>query len=400
MARPRRRGGVEGQLVDVVASRLPQCRAQGVGARAQGQATGVGPAQGHGQRLAVEGVGRGPGDLDPHRRAVHREQVAPAVRWDIGGRRGTGGVARDADLGDPDGQGDRRLRVVVQRVLHAHGVERQLYVVSGQGGGQEDGDVDHRARHRGVGQGREGHGGRAAGRRHGHPGGDGVLPVGHHLEVEVVEGDRVGEVVLQPLAGLVGGPEPGLPDRRRVAVQCGDGVGPQVVREAPLGVGNGAGVVGAGPSDQPVDLVVGDERRDPGLPVSEKVRAVGNQNERARTCSTSARGGVPEARRRVMVRVSRSASEAVPAARSRSWGMTTVSSTETPGMPTSAKPVELRKPTGEVGSSTATPDTVIRSVRNVRAGKVTVSPAAVRDAGARGTVTARPPSKVRVTRVM
>ena len=135
-------------------------------------------------------------------------------------------------------------------------------------------------------------------------------------------------------------------------------------------------------------------------PVSEKVRAVGNQNERARTCSTSARGGVPEARRRVMVRVSRSASEAVPAARSRSWGMTTVSSTETPGMPTSAKPVELREPTGEVGSSTATPDTVIRSVRNVRAGKVTVSPAAVRDAGARGTVTARLPSKVRVTRVM
>ena len=66
--------------------------------------------------------------------------------------------------------------------------------------------------------------------------------------------------------------------------------------------------------------------------------------------------------------------------------MDTVSSTDTPGMPTSAKPTELREPIGEVGSSTATPVTVIRRVVNVWAGKVRVSPVAVREARAKGSM--------------
>ena len=41
------------------------------------------------------------------------------------------------------------------------------------------------------------------------------------------------QVVLEPLAGLVGGPEPRLPEGGRVAVEGGDGAGPQVAGQPP-----------------------------------------------------------------------------------------------------------------------------------------------------------------------
>ena len=83
----------------------------------------------------------------------------------------------------------------------------------------------------------------------------------------------------------------------------------------------------------------------------------------------------------------RSEMDEAPEARNRSWGIDTVSSTATPGMTTSAKPVELREPMGVFGSSTTTPLRVMRSVVAVRAAKVTVWPSGVRDEGSSATVT-------------
>ena len=128
-------------------------------------------------------------------------------------------------------------------------------------------------------------------------------------------------------------------------------------------------------------------------PVKEKVRWVGSQKVRASDVSTSERG-------RVMTRLSRSNRDDGPAARSRSSGMAMVSSTEMPGISTSAKPTELREPTGTLGSATATPLTVMRIVVKVRVGKFTTCPVGVREAGPSGTVTGCFPSKVRVTEVI
>ncbi len=100
--------------------------------------------------------------------------------------------------------------------------------------------------------------------------------------------------------------------------------------------------------------------------------------------SMSARGGVPELRSRVMIRLNRSSMDDDPAARSRSSGMAMVSSAETPGISTSANPTELREPTGTVGRTRPTPATVIRSVVKVRAGKVTTCPGGVREAAPSG----------------
>ena len=122
-------------------------------------------------------------------------------------------------------------------------------------------------------------------------------------------------------------------------------------------------------------------------PVKEKVRAVGSQKERSSVGSTSDRGGVPELRSRVMTRLSRSPNDEVPAARSRSSGMASISWTFTPGMPTSANPTELPWPMGGVGPVVVTPVTVMRRVRKVRGGKDTTWPAAVFDAGPRRTDT-------------
>ncbi len=70
----------------------------------------------------------------------------------------------------------------------------------------------------------------------------------------------------------------------------------------------------------------------------------------------------------------------------------------TPGIPTSAKPTELREVSGTDGSDTAAPVMVMRRVVKVRAGKVTTCPGGVREAAPRGTETGSRPSKVRVTR--
>ena len=125
--------------------------------------------------------------------------------------------------------------------------------------GERDRHVDHRAGDPPVGERGQGDVRRvdagADGDRRGHR----VLAVGDDLEVEVVEGDGLRQVVLQPLAGLVGGAEPGLPEGRRVAVEGLDRPGPQIAGEAALGVRHDAGVVGTGPADQAVDLVVGDQ---------------------------------------------------------------------------------------------------------------------------------------------
>ncbi len=77
------------------------------------------------------------------------------------------------------------------------------------------------------------------------------------------------------------------------------------------------------------------------VPVSEKVRVVGSQKVRDSVGSGSVRGGNPEVRIRVMISVKGSAWDDGPAARRRSWGMEMVSSTWTPGIPTSANPTAV-----------------------------------------------------------
>ena len=168
-----------------------------------------------------------------------------------------------------------------------------------------------------------------------------MLAVGHHLEIQMVEGDRGREVVLQPLAGLMGHPEAGLPDSGRVAVEGGDGAGGEIAGEPALRIGDDPGVVGAGPADQAVDLVVGHQWRDTGRPTQGEGPG-GREPEGPGECGLGVGpGGTPKLRSRVISRVSESKIDDGPVVLRRSWGRETVSWTVTPGICTSANPTEL-----------------------------------------------------------
>ncbi len=256
-------GRVEHQLVDVEPGRLAERRAEDVAASGEGEPVGVGTAERESERLAVEGGRAGPGHAHPEGSPVDGEEVTSAGDGDGGGNR-RGRDTGDPDLGDADGQGDGCLGVVVQGVLGGHLVDSDADVAPSELR-EADRHVDHRAVHRAVGHRREIDGGAAVVGGDGQLGRDRVLAVGHDLEVEMIEGDRLPQVVLEPLPDLLGEAESRLPDRAGVAADGGHGTGTQVVGEAPPRVGDGPGVVGAGAPDQAVDLVVGDQRGDPRL---------------------------------------------------------------------------------------------------------------------------------------
>ena len=317
---------------------------------------------------------------------------------------GTGAALEpgDAHLGDADGHGDGRLRVVVGRVLDPHRVDGDPDALPGQ---RREGDrhVHHRAGHRAVGQrGQVDRGALAVG-RHGELGRDRVLAVGHDLQVEVVEGDRPGQ------RGTGASRRPGG-WRRSPAPTGWTGCRPGWRWPRP------GGRRAAGPASRPRCRC----RRTPGRPTSRSILSSGMSGRdagRAGHREGAGRGqpegagerglgvgpgGVPELRSRVMTRLSRSTADEAPAARSRSWGMAMISLAVTPGMPTSAKPDRAARCHRDGGSVhvAARRSTVMRSVVKVRAGKVTTCPGGVSDAGPSGTVTGCPPSKVRVTLVI
>ena len=206
---------VEGQLVDVEPAGLTGHRLAGCGC------PGRGPARRRrgrtARRSAAGGPGRWPWTRRPTPTGGCRRWTGgrPGTRrgwWPAPGRRWSPGMPTSAM---PEGHGDGRLRVVVGRVLDPHRIDGDADVCAGQGG------EGHRARpppSRAPGCRPAG-----AGRRwcwplsvgHGQLGRDRVLAVGGDLQVEVVEGDRLGEPVLEPVAGLVGGAEARLPQGRR-----------------------------------------------------------------------------------------------------------------------------------------------------------------------------------------
>ena len=157
-----------------------------------------------------------------------------------------------------------------------------------------------------------------------------------------------GSAVLEPLAGLVGGPEPRLPDGGRVAVEGGDRPGPEVTGQAAERVGH--------------------DRRSPsapGRPTSRSISSSGMSGE-IRACPGQREGPggrQPEGpgERGLGVRPGGVARAAQPGhdqgqpvgnedrlrpPAAGPAGIETISSAVTPGIPTSAKPTELRELTG------------------------------------------------------
>ena len=80
------------------------------------------------------------------------------------------------------------------------------------------------------------------------------------------EGDRLPQVVLEPRLALGGTVKTWLPVGGGIAVEGGRGGVSQRTREPAAREGDDLDTAGRGPAEQLVDLVVGDERRDGGVP--------------------------------------------------------------------------------------------------------------------------------------
>ena len=93
-------------------------------------------------------------------------------------------------------------------------------------------------------------------------GGDRMLAIVDDLQVEMVEGDRLGQVDVDPRAELARRPESWAPHRRRIPVQRCRGSGAQVPGKPSLRVRHDPRGLWA--ADETIDLVVGDEGVDPG----------------------------------------------------------------------------------------------------------------------------------------
>ena len=120
------RSRVEHEPVQVPTGDLAPRRLQCVGSGPELDALGVGPASGHLQPLPLELLGRtDPArDLDPDGSPVDTQQVGAADGGDLSlGRLGREVHAGETDFGDPDGHGDRLLRVPVDRLDLTHGLD-------------------------------------------------------------------------------------------------------------------------------------------------------------------------------------------------------------------------------------------------------------------------------------
>ena len=165
-------------------------------------------------------------------------------------------------------------------------------------------------------------------------GGDRVLAVGHDLEVEVVEGERLAR------SGTAATGRPGGRPRTR-APRSWTGRCRGWPWRWPAGRWAGGRAsrprcrCSPSPAVRPRRSISssGMSGETRAWPVRRTSGPSAARRSAAATVSVSERGGAPEARSRVMTSVRRSYSDEAPVARRRSWGIDTVSSTVTPGMP-------------------------------------------------------------------
>ena len=240
----------QGQAVQVDPRVPPGPGPQDVGPGLQGQRGAVaGPHRHrHPGDVARVGAGRGGRHEQRDRVSVHLEQVGPAR----GRKRRRGGdvQSRYARLGHRGGEDLSRAAEVVDGPDLAHGLDHQADAASGDSG-EAQGDRGGGLARAAVGDRGNVEGGRGATvRLEAQAGGDRVTAVGHHRQVQVVEGQRRGGRRLQP--GLSGRVLDGRrPRRPRVAVEAGLGPGPEVAPDAAGGGRHGralgrAGLAGAG----------------------------------------------------------------------------------------------------------------------------------------------------------